>query len=141
MAFNELDLLESSLLSIRESNELIHIIISSVIVTKNNFINAKTELTNIKLQNVCKTHGWVYLNKGDIFLYDTVHLNENGENHSEARNLPISFTGCQSMNDGDSVNCKMCGVKLDSQTSASSSNIMDNDTLKAIKSRMAYLDA
>ncbi|WAR10442.1 hypothetical protein MAR_035518 [Mya arenaria] len=84
MAFNERDLLESYLLSIRESNELIHvhIIVSSVIVTKNNFINARAELTNIKLQNVCKTHGWVYLNNGDtkkVYLYDTVHLNENGK--------------------------------------------------------------
>ncbi|WAQ95782.1 hypothetical protein MAR_028472 [Mya arenaria] len=82
MAFNELDLLELSLLSIRESNELIHITVASVIVTQNNFINARAELTNIKLQNVCKTHGWVYFNNSDIkkvYLYDTVHLNENGE--------------------------------------------------------------
>ncbi|WAR20768.1 hypothetical protein MAR_014742 [Mya arenaria] len=136
MAFNELDLMESSLLSIIESNELIHSIVPPVIVTQNYFINARAELINIKLKIFVK-HMVIDIKK--VHLYDTVHLIEN--DHSRRRNLPILCSGCQTMNDDNSVYCKMCGVKLGSQTSASPSNIMNNDTLKAIESRMAYLDA
>ncbi|WAR14863.1 hypothetical protein MAR_004968 [Mya arenaria] len=78
----ELDLLESSLLSIKQSNKLIHIIVSSVIITRNSFINARAELMNDKLQNMCGKHGWLYLNNcylGKEHLKDAVHLNKTGE--------------------------------------------------------------
>jgi hypothetical protein len=60
----------------------VHVILSSIITTKDDFINARSEIINEMLKQTCKENRWSFMNNANLnrsCLRDNVHLNRDGE--------------------------------------------------------------
>ena len=60
----------------------VHVILSSIITTKDDFINARSEIINEMLKQTCKENRWSFMNNANLnrsYLRDNVHLNRDGE--------------------------------------------------------------
>ena len=60
----------------------VKIILSAIVVTKDGFINARSNIVNEQIQSCCRRNNWVYMDNHNLkaeMLRDSVHLNKQGE--------------------------------------------------------------
>ncbi|MES9884567.1 MAG: reverse transcriptase domain-containing protein [Sedimenticola sp.] len=82
VAHAQLCSLEQCLQSIVRSANGCIVILSSIIGTKDGFINARARIINTSIEAICNKNKWYYMNNEDILisqLRDCVHLNNVGE--------------------------------------------------------------
>ena len=78
----EIDKLEISLKTMCANETKLSIILGGVTVTKDRYINARTEILNCHIKQCCNRNNWIFLENSNIQssnLKDTVHLNRSGE--------------------------------------------------------------
>ena len=83
LTISEIDQLAVSLQEHSKLNPGVTVILSSVITTRDDFINARAQIINDHIELCCMERGWLYMDNINIsrdHLRDTVHLNETGEN-------------------------------------------------------------
>ena len=56
----------------------VHVILSSIITTKDDFINARSEIINEMLKQTCQEHRWSFMDNSNINCTH-VHLDKKGE--------------------------------------------------------------
>ena len=60
----------------------VKIVLSAIVVTKDGFINARSEIVNEQIRSCCRKNNWVYISNHNLttgMLRDSVHLNRQGE--------------------------------------------------------------
>ena len=59
----------------------VKIVLSAIVVTKDGFINARSEIVNEQIRSCCRKNNWVYISNHNLTtrLRDSVHLNIQGE--------------------------------------------------------------
>lgn len=78
----QLQQLEKSILTISSRYEQTNVILSSNVVTKDGFVNARASILNDEMRKYCLKNKWIYMDNGSIkmcHLRGTVHLNRIGE--------------------------------------------------------------
>lgn len=82
IAMRQLDNLGSTLRRLSEKSLDLRVIVSSVIKTRDDFINARSVLINDQMKFMCVKNSWFYMDNSNIdlgHLKDNVHLNEQGQ--------------------------------------------------------------